>query len=112
MRTYLIEDFLPEQLEQVCRNLAEMGLSGSLDGIYYLPLPLDLLTDEQRQHHAECGPYIFVLEVAGETSLKLELLVRAQGKLRCSCVAYATAGQRAHIMDYMDDLLRGMGIHV
>ena len=112
MRTYLIEDFLPEQLEQVCLRLAEMGLTGSLDGIYYLPLPLDLLSDEQRLHHAECGPYIFVLEVAGETSLKLELLVRAQGKLRCSCVAYATPDQRAHIMDYMDNLLHTMEIRV
>ena len=112
MRTYLIEDFFPEQLEQVCQRLAEMGLSGSLEGIYYLPLPLDLLSEEQREHHAECGPYIFVLEVAGETSLKLELLVRAQGKLRCSCMAYASAAQRAHIMDTMDDLLRGMEIKV
>jgi len=112
MRTYLVEDFRPEQLELVCQRLAAMGLSGSLDGIYYLPLPLDLLTDEQREHHAECGPYIFVLEVSGETSLKLELLVRAQGKLRCSCVMYATAEQRAHIMDYLDGFLRELDISV
>jgi hypothetical protein len=112
MRTYLLEDFLPEQLELVCQRLAGMGLSGSLDGIYYLPVPLDLLTDEQREHHGECGPYIFVLEVADETRLKLELLVRAQGKLRCSCVAYATPEQRAFIMDYMDNFLREMEISI
>jgi hypothetical protein len=112
MRTYLLEDFRPEQLEQVCQRLAAMGLSGSLDGIYYLPVPLDLLTIEQREHHAECGPYIFVLEVADETSLKLELLVRAQGKLRCSCVAYATPEQRDYVMDHMDNFLREMDISV
>jgi len=38
--------------------------------------------------------------------------VRAQGKLRCSCVAYATPEQRAHIMDYMDNLLRELDITV
>ncbi|MDP3427462.1 MAG: hypothetical protein Q8S17_08800, partial [Humidesulfovibrio sp.] len=102
----------PEQLEQVAQRLASMGLSGPLDGIYYLPVALDLLTDEQRQHHGECGPYIFVLEAAGETSLKLELLVRAQGKLRCSCVAYATPAQRDFIMDYMDNFLREMEITI
>jgi len=112
MRTYLLEDFLPEQLAKVCERLAEMGLSGPLDGIYYLPLPLDLLSEEQTAHHAECGPYIFVLEVVGESSLKLELLVRAQGKLRCSCVAYATPEQRAQIMDTMDNLLRELDITV
>lgn len=112
MRTYLLEDFRPEQLEQVCQRLTGMGLAGSLDGIYYLPLPLDLLTDEQRQHHGECGPYIFVLEIPDETSLKLELLVRAQGKLRCSCVMYATPEQRAYIMDYLDEFLRELDISV
>jgi hypothetical protein len=112
MRTYLIEDLRPEQLEQVCQRLAALGLSGPLDGIYYLPLALALLTDEQREHHKECGPYIFVLEILGESSLKLELLVRAQGKLRCSCVMYATAEQRAHIMDYLDEFLREMDISV
>lgn len=112
MRTYLLEDFLPEQLERVCARLREQGLSGSLDGIFYLPVPLDLLSAEQRGHHAECGPYIFVLEVSGESSLKLELLVRAQGKLRCSCVAYATPEQRAYIMDHMDSFLREMDISV
>ena len=112
MRTYLLEDFLPEQLERVYQRLAGMGLSGPLEGIYYLPVALDLLNDEQRGHHGECGPYIFVLEAVGETSLKLELLVRAQGKLRCSCVAYATPEQRAFIMDYMDNFLREMDISI
>jgi hypothetical protein len=112
MRTYLIEDFLPEQLVRIRQQLAELGLSGSLDGIYYLPVPQDLLTDEQREHHSECGPYIFAMEAPDETSLKLELLVRAQGKLRCSCVMYATPQQRAYIMDFLDSFIRDMDISV
>ncbi len=112
MRTYLIEDFLPEQLCLVRQRLQDQGLSGSLDGIYYLPVPLDQLTDEQREHFGECGPYIFVLEVPDETSLKLELLVRAQSKLRCSCVMYATPMQRAFIMDFLDAFIRDLDISV
>lgn len=112
MRNYLIEDFYPEQIVLVRQRLQENGLSGSLDGIYYLPVPLELLTDEQRTHQGECGPYIFVLEVPDETSLKLELLVRAQGKIRCSCVMYATSEQRAYIMDFLDAFLREMDISV
>lgn len=112
MRTYLIEDFLPEQLVLVRQRLQGKGLSGSLDGIYYLPVPENLLSGEQRAHLGECGPYIFVLEVPDETSLKLELLVRAQGKLRCSCVMYATPEQRAHIMDFLDAFIRDMDISV
>lgn len=112
MRTYLLEDFYPEQMEQVRQRLTALGLAGSLEGIFYLPVPLDLLTLEQREHHGECGPYIFMLEIVDETSLKLELLVRAQGKLRCSCVMYAMPEQRAYIMDHLDNFLREMDISV
>ena len=112
MRTYLIEDFYPEQISLVRQRLTDKGLSGGLADIYYLPVPDELLTDEQREHKAECGPHIFVLEILDETSLKLELLVRAQGKLRCSCVMYATDDQRTYIMDHLDAFLRELDISV
>ncbi|MBU1230875.1 MAG: hypothetical protein KKA55_03760 [Proteobacteria bacterium] len=112
MRNYLIEDLYPEQMELVRKRLDESGLAGSLEGIYYLPVPEDLLAEEQREHQGQCGPYIFVLEILDETSLKLELLVRAQGKLRCSCVMYATPAQRSHIMDFLDVFLRQLDISV
>jgi hypothetical protein len=105
MRSYLIEDFYPEHLQKVLASLTDMGLAGSLDGIFYLPLPEALLTDVQREHMGECGPHMFVLEVQDESTLKLELLVRAQKKLRCECVSYATPHQREHIINYLDDLL-------
>lgn len=112
MRSYLIEDFYPEHLENVLQSLRDKGLAGSLDGIFYLPVPQELLTDEQRAHAAECGPHIFVLEAVDESTLKLELLVRAQGKLRCACVLYATPAQREHIIGWLDDFIRQLDISV
>jgi len=50
--------------------------------------------------------------VLDESTVKLELLVRAQKKLRCECVAYATPAQREHIIAYLDDLLRQLDISV
>lgn len=112
MRNYLIEDFYPEHLEKVVAQLTAKGFAGSLDGIFYLPVPPNLLTKEQRAHAEECGPHIFVLEVLDESSLKLELLVRAQKKLRCECVMYATAAQREHIITYLDEFIRQLDISV
>ncbi len=112
MRNYLIEDFYPEQVALVRQRLHEKGLSGGLEDIFYLPLPEDLLSLEQRAHTGQCGPHIFVLEILDETSLKLELLVRAQGKLRCSCVMYASPEQRAYVMDFLDAFLRELDISV
>lgn len=112
MRSYLLEDFYPEQLEKMLAAFKDMGLAGSLDGIYYLPLPKDLLTEVQRDHAEECGPHMLVLEVLDESTVKLELLVRARKKLRCECVAYATPAQREHIIAYLDDFLRQLDISV
>lgn len=112
MRCYLIEDFYPEHLQKVTQALTEKGLAGSLDGVFYLPVPNELLTDVQRAHAAECGPHIFVLEVVDEHTLKLELLVRAQRKLRCECVMYATPEQREHVIGFLDDFIRQLDISV
>ena len=116
MRCYLIEDIYPEQLDKITASLKDKGLSGSLDGVFYLPVPEDLLSDVQRAHAAECGPHMMVLEAAiGENLegfLKLELLVRAQNKLRCDCVAYATPAQREHVMDFLDSFIRQLDISV
>jgi hypothetical protein len=113
MRCYLIEDFYPEHLRKVTAALSEMGYSGSLDGIFYLPVPRELLTDVQREHAGECGQHIFVLEAAEDQgALKLELLVRARNKLRCECVMYATAAQREYIITFLDDFIRHLDISV
>ncbi|MGE4265747.1 MAG: hypothetical protein AB7E46_14885 [Desulfovibrio sp.] len=113
MRCYLIEDFYPEHLQKITAALSEKGYSGSLDGIFYLPVPGELLTEVQREHAGECGPHIFVLEaVEDQGTLKLELLVRAQNKLRCECVMYATAAQREYIIAFLDDFIRQLDISV
>ena len=113
MRCYLIEDFYPEQLQKISAALSEKGFSGSLEGIFYLPVPHDLLTEVQRKHAAECGPHIFALEIVEEQgTLKLELLVRAQNKLRCECVLYATAAQRDFALDWLDAFIRQLDIPV
>lgn len=113
MRCYLIEDFYPEQLQKITAALSDKGLAGSLDGIFYLPVPETLLTEMQREHAEECGPHIFVLEaMEDEGTLKLELLMRAQNKLRCECVMYATPAQREYIISFLDDFIRHLDISV
>jgi hypothetical protein len=115
MRSYFIEELYPEQLAMLRRALDARGLSGGLEGIYYLPLPEELLTDVQRAHAGECGPHILALEaveLVDEGALKLELLVRARGKLRCECVAYATPEQRAWAIAWLDDFIRQLDISV
>lgn len=111
MRAYLIEDLRPEDLRRITARLEELGFKGPMDGLYFLPLPAELLEPVQAGH-PECGPHVMALEVWDETTLKMELLVRARNKLRCDCVAYATPAQRAHMIDALDRIIHDLDIPV
>jgi len=111
MRSYLIDEIAKADVKKAAAHLEAMELAGGLDGIFWLPLPQELLTEEQKEHAEECGPHCMALECDADW-IKLELLVRARNKLRCSCVAYATPAQRAHAMDYLDNMLKELDISV
>ncbi len=111
MRSYLIEDFHHGDLDRLSKNLDSKNWTGSLAGLYWLPVPEELLSDEQKAHRAECGPYAMGLEVE-DTWIKLELLVRAQSRMRCSCVCFAAPAQREYMIDTLDQLLRDLDIQV
>jgi hypothetical protein len=110
MRLYVFEDLTAEDLKKIKDHLDAMELSGSMPGIYWLPLPKAMLSDVQLEH-TDCAPHCMALEIAGD-SLRLELLVRARNKLRCECVAYPSPELRAHMLQYMDDMLLELGIYV
>jgi hypothetical protein len=111
MRNYLLEDIYEDDVAKIVDALKDVGFSGPIDDIFYLPIPDELLLDVQKEHIDECGPYFMALEVM-ENSMKIELLVRAQSKIRCECVAYATPEQRNHMLDYIDKLIMDLGVHL
>ncbi len=109
MRTYRIEDLAPEHVERLARALDARGQGSGMDGLYWFTLPRDMLSAEQMEHAPDCGPHVLSLEIL-DGGLSLELLVRARGRLRCSCVCYANPAQRAWGMDTVDTLLRELDI--
>lgn len=110
MRLYVIEDIIPEHMERIKNALNERGIESSLEDLYWLPTPKELLGAEQLEH-PDCGPHQMALEL-GPSWLKLELLVRARAIIRCSCISYASPALRAHMMDWLDQLLRELDIPV
>jgi len=115
MRTYLIDDLTDKDYQTVLKAFDDLGLRGSLEGIYYLPLPEELLQGEQKAHLGDCGPFFMALEGVespDQNSLRLELLVRARNKIRCSCVSYATPAQREHMIEYLDQFVEELEVSV
>lgn len=111
MRAYIIEELSPEAVEKVVERCREMDCHSSLTDLFWLPLPKTLLTEDQQAHDPECGPHSLSLE-CGPDFLRLELLVRGRGPIRCGCIAYCTPEQREHMMQYLDDMLQELGIAV
>ena len=115
MRSYLIEDIHEENAGKIANALNDKGWRGPIEGIWYLPVPEEQLAEEQREHLGECGPYMMALEKIDrveEHDFKLELLVRARNRIRCSCVAYATPAQREYMIGLLDDFFRDQDVPV
>lgn len=111
MRTYNIEELEPEQISRFKRYLTKQGYQSPLKDIYWLELPDNLLTPEQTSHNQDCGPFFLSLETS-KTWLRLELLVRARNKIRCTCIAYATPKQRHFGIELLDNSLKNLDIPV
>ena len=103
MRQILIDDLSREERAVIDNFLKRNARTGPMDGLYWLPLPADLLAETQREHPG-CGPFCFGIEL-GEASVAFELLVRSQAKLHCTCIAYATTEQRAFLLAFVDRLV-------
>ena len=86
MRWYAVDDLTEKETARMQSLLTQMGLAAGMDGLYC------------------CGPYVMGLELE-ETSLRLELLVRARGRLRCDCVHYAGPALREHMIAWLERLL-------
>jgi len=109
VRTYYLHDLEPGDIRRLKRHLKDNGHSSPLEDMYWFEMPQELLSQVQREHAEECGPYVFPLET-GDTWIMLELLVRPRNALHCSCIHYATDEQRAHIIQRLDAILRELGI--
>jgi len=109
MRSYFIDELTAANVEAIKAWLDERGLKSAIEDLYHLPVPMELLTPEQREHAERCGPHVLALET-GPTWVRLELLVRATGVMRCSCMTYATCEQERAMVERVLNLLAELDI--
>lgn len=103
MRQYYIDEISFLERDNIESYLKRSLKQGPIEGVYWLELPADLIGPEQKGHE-KCEPFYFSI-VLEEKSLRCEFLVRSADNLHCSCIAWATPGQRQFLMDFIDRLL-------
>jgi hypothetical protein len=110
MKQYVVDQLRYSDFEKLKGYLDQTYGTAAMGSIYWIPLAQELLSPVQRDH-SECGPHLTAVEL-DETRLSLELLVRTRNRVRCSCIAYATAEQRDWLIRRVDDILEQLGISV
>ena len=108
MKQYVIDELRPEDYDKLRSSLSEYFEPSDIDGIYWVVLDRNMLSDIQADH-TECRPFYFAIEL-GPSKIACELLVRTKNKIRCSCINYATEQQRNWLIGRIDALFEELGI--
>ena len=103
MISYVIDEIKKADIEKVRAYLKGKNYKSPIEDIFWIQIPEELLNAIQKEHFASCGPYIFSLEL-GRDFIKLELLVRATNKIRCSCISFATKQQRDYAINLVENI--------
>lgn len=103
MRQFVIDQLSREERANIDSFLKRNLKPGPVEGMFWIKLPEDLLSSEQREHK-DCGPYFLGIELE-EEAVCFEMLVRSQSNLHCSCISYATPGQRDFVLRFADRML-------
>ncbi len=105
MRQYVVDELRKNEMDRVRQYLERYcEQAAGINRLYWLQIPDELLSSTQLEH-ASCAPFCVGIETTDD-SVIFEMLVRSRQKLRCSCIAYASEGQRQFILGFADRLLR------
>ena len=108
MKSYLIDEISAQHLKVIRKYLKENAISSSVDGLYWVKIPEDILSPAQF-NHTECGPHVFAAEL-GNDWVKFEFFVRSLKNMRCSCPDFCTNQQRDHVIKFADNMIKSLAI--
>ncbi|MFC1829086.1 hypothetical protein ACFL0O_05685 [Thermodesulfobacteriota bacterium] len=108
MKQYVIDELRPEDYKTIKAYMDEIFGSSALDGVYWVTLDQEMLTDMQISH-TECQPFHFAIDLE-PSHMACELLVRTKNKMHCSCISYASEQQRNWIIQIVDAIFEKLEI--
>jgi hypothetical protein len=108
MKQYVIDELRYQDYEKIESFFDKSFGKSGMDGIYWVPIDPEMLTDMQATH-LTCQPYYFALDLEPDR-LSCELLVRSRHRIRCDCIGYADKRQRNWIIDTLDGVLEKLEI--
>ena len=108
MRAYLIDEISASDMKKITLFLKENSSQSSLDAIFWVEIPEDLLAGIQFEHK-NCRPHVFALEM-GDNWIKAEFFVRTLKTMHCECQIYCTPQQREFILNFVHHMIDTLNI--
>ena len=108
MKAYVLDEISAEDIANIIRFLKENTAQSTMEQLFWVKFPKDLLSPLQFRHTA-CQPHAFAVEV-GSDWVKMEFLVRSLETMKCDCTAYCTNPQRDYIINFADGMLDQLAI--
>ena len=102
MKQFVIDELRPADFNTLKTYLDDTYGSAAIDGIYWLPVAAEVLSDIQI-NHKDCQPFYFVIDLESDR-ITIELLVRTKNRVRCACMAYATESQCTWLIRQVDKM--------
>jgi len=113
MRQYQLDEISKRDIPRVRDYLHGHAVASSLEDIWWVDLPEDLLSPTQFSH-PDCRPFRFAVEVGemevGDSFVRFEFLIRSRQTMRCACIGYATRAQRDFILAFADRLVEDLAL--
>ncbi|MDR1084882.1 MAG: hypothetical protein LBP22_08490 [Deltaproteobacteria bacterium] len=75
MRSLLFDELRADEIEAIKNYLISSVMAGPIEGLFWVTLPDEILTREQKDIKENAGPFKIAIEL-GKTWLKFELLIR------------------------------------
>ncbi|MBW2610235.1 MAG: hypothetical protein JRC68_07805 [Deltaproteobacteria bacterium] len=108
MRYYLIDEVSLSDMKKTDGFLEQNAIRSELEKIFWVAIPEGILNEVQSRHKG-CQPYLFSIEM-GADWIQVELFIRSQQGLRCTCQSYCTPLQRDFIFDFTEKMIKELGV--
>jgi hypothetical protein len=108
MKQYVIDELRPADYQKIKTYLDENYGPSTLDGIYWIALPVDHYSDRQSEHRG-CQPFYFAIDLE-QNMITCELLVRTKNRVRCDCISYAMEKQRNWLIGFIDRIFEKLEV--
>ncbi len=110
MQAFSVDKLSKEEVKRLAEILPQFTKPSPLDGLFWIPIPEEILAPVQKAH-VSCQPHYFAVEL-GEDFISFDFLVRNFQRVRCDCITPATNQQKLFLLELAKRIFSAAGVEM